>query len=50
MRRADLRDMGSAAARRIRELVPPDPAQVFADKLAALMTPAMRSLDRVASA
>jgi glycosyltransferase involved in cell wall biosynthesis len=36
MRRADLRDMGSAAARRIRELVPPDPAQVFADKLRGL--------------
>ena len=32
-RRGELREMGRVAAGRIRELVPPDPAAVFADKL-----------------
>jgi hypothetical protein len=32
-----LREMGQRASRRIRELVPPDPARVFADRLIALI-------------
>ncbi len=35
--RDGLREMGQQASRRIRELVPPDPARVFADRLIALI-------------
>jgi glycosyltransferase involved in cell wall biosynthesis len=36
-RREDAREIGATAAKRIRHLVPPDPAQVFADKLRELL-------------
>jgi glycosyltransferase involved in cell wall biosynthesis len=36
-RRADAREMGATAAKRIRHLVPPDPARVFADKIRELL-------------
>ncbi len=35
-RRTEAREIGEAAARRIRQLLPPDPVQVFADKLKEL--------------
>jgi glycosyltransferase involved in cell wall biosynthesis len=35
--RANLENMGRAAAKRIRELVPADPIRVFSDKLKCLM-------------
>ena len=36
-RREDAREIGATAAKRIRHLVPPDPARVFADKLRELL-------------
>ena len=36
-RRSDAREIGATAAKRIRHLVPPDPAQVFADKIRELL-------------
>jgi glycosyltransferase involved in cell wall biosynthesis len=36
-RREDAQEIGAAAAKKIRELVPPDPARVFADKLKELL-------------
>jgi glycosyltransferase involved in cell wall biosynthesis len=36
-RREDAREIGATAAKWIRHLVPPDPAQVFADKLRELL-------------
>ena len=36
-RREEGKDIGAAAAKRIRELVPPDPARVFADELRKLL-------------
>jgi glycosyltransferase involved in cell wall biosynthesis len=35
-RRTEAKEIGAAAARRIRQLLPPDPVQVFADKLKEL--------------
>jgi glycosyltransferase involved in cell wall biosynthesis len=34
--RANLQQMGTAGAERIRKLVPPDPAKIFAEKLKSL--------------
>jgi glycosyltransferase involved in cell wall biosynthesis len=36
-RREDAREIGATAARRIRHIVPPDPARVFADKIKELL-------------
>jgi glycosyltransferase involved in cell wall biosynthesis len=36
-RKEDAREIGAAAAKRIRRLVPPDPARVFADKIRELL-------------
>jgi glycosyltransferase involved in cell wall biosynthesis len=36
-RRAEAREIGATAAERIRSLVPPDPARVFADKIRVLL-------------
>jgi glycosyltransferase involved in cell wall biosynthesis len=36
-RRGDAREIGATAAKRIRHLVPPDPARVFADKIRELL-------------
>jgi glycosyltransferase involved in cell wall biosynthesis len=36
-RREDAREIGAMAAKKIRDLVPPDPARVFADKLKELL-------------
>jgi glycosyltransferase involved in cell wall biosynthesis len=36
-RREDAREIGVAAAKKIRDLVPPDPARIFADKLKRLI-------------
>lgn len=36
-RREEAREIGAAAAERIRRLVPPDPARVFADKIKELL-------------
>jgi glycosyltransferase involved in cell wall biosynthesis len=36
-RREDAREIGATAAKRIRNLVPPDPARVFADKIRELL-------------
>jgi glycosyltransferase involved in cell wall biosynthesis len=36
-RREDAREIGATAAKRIRHLVPPDPARVFADKIRELL-------------
>ena len=36
-RRADAKEIGATAAERIRHLVPPDPARVFADKIRELL-------------
>ena len=38
-RRGEAEEIGKAGARRIRQLVPPDPVRVFSDKLAGLMEP-----------
>jgi glycosyltransferase involved in cell wall biosynthesis len=38
MSRADLETMGKASAKRIRELVPPDPIRVFSEKIKDLMS------------
>jgi hypothetical protein len=35
--RTDLRKMGLAGAQRIRKLVPPDPARIFAEKIKSLL-------------
>jgi glycosyltransferase involved in cell wall biosynthesis len=36
-RKEDAREIGATAAKRIRRLVPPDPARVFADKIRELL-------------
>jgi glycosyltransferase involved in cell wall biosynthesis len=36
-RKEDAREIGATAAKRIRRLVPPDPARVFADKIRDLL-------------
>jgi glycosyltransferase involved in cell wall biosynthesis len=36
-RKEEARDIGATAAKRIRQLVPPDPARVFADKIRVLL-------------
>jgi glycosyltransferase involved in cell wall biosynthesis len=41
-RRDDARDIGAAAARKIRELVPADPARIFAEKIKSLAADAAR--------
>lgn len=43
-RRGEAEEMGKAAARRIRELVPPDPVRVFSDKLQGLIDLPRRGL------
>jgi glycosyltransferase involved in cell wall biosynthesis len=35
-RRDDVRSIGAAAARKIRQLVPPDPVRIFAEKIKSL--------------
>lgn len=42
IRRREAEEMGRAGARRIRELVPPDPVRVFSDKLQQLVESAAR--------
>jgi hypothetical protein len=37
-RKEDAREIGATAAKRIRRLVPPDPARVFADKIRELLS------------
>jgi glycosyltransferase involved in cell wall biosynthesis len=36
-RREEAKEIGAAAAERIRQLVPPDPVRVFADKIRGLL-------------
>jgi len=48
--REDAREIGAAGAARIRQLVPPDPARVFADKLKELLAKKARGRSLCGSA
>ena len=45
-RKADAKEIGATAAKRIRQLVPPDPVRVFADKLATIVARAEPACSR----